>query len=93
LSLSISPSVCGWNVVLNNNFIPIPKQMFVEAHRKLGVSIIDDKLWYPVMPNPHIEEQLSQVESCCDHFSWSHFCQLRELINYHEDGIHSIPLG
>jgi hypothetical protein len=66
--------------------------MLVEAHRKLGVSIIDDKSWHPMMPDPHIQEQLSQIESCCDHFSWSHFCQFGKSINYHEDGINSIQV-
>jgi hypothetical protein len=50
--------------------------MFVEARHKLGVSITNDKLWHPMMPDPHIEKQLSRVESCCNHFSWNHFYQL-----------------
>jgi len=47
----------------------ISKQMFLEAHHKLGVSITNDKLWHPMMLNPHIEEQLSQIKSCGDCFS------------------------
>jgi hypothetical protein len=45
-----------------------------------------------MMPNPHIKKQLHQVKNYHNH-SWSHFWQLGKLINYHEDGIHSIPLG
>jgi hypothetical protein len=64
--------------------------MLAEVHHKLGVFVTDDKLWHPMMPNPHIEKQLSQVKSY-NCFSWSHFCQLGESIDYHKDGIHSIP--
>jgi hypothetical protein len=67
--------------------------MLLKACHRLGIPIAHDKLWHHVMLDPNIEKQLCQVESCHDYLSWSHFCQLGKLINYHEDGIHSIPLG
>jgi hypothetical protein len=65
--------------------------MFPKTCRKLGAPIAYDKLWHLVMFDSYIKKQLRQVENCCDHLSWSHFCQLGKSINYHEDGIHSIP--
>jgi hypothetical protein len=65
--------------------------MLPNAHCEFDISITYNKLWHIMMPNPHIEEQLYQVKSYHDHLSWSHFCQLGELIDYHKDGIHFIP--
>jgi hypothetical protein len=65
--------------------------MFLEAHRKLGIPIAHDNLWHLVMLDPHIKEQLCQVESCCDCFSWSRFHQFGESINYLKNGVHSVP--
>jgi hypothetical protein len=62
------------------------KQMFPKACYKFGVPIIHDKLWHPMMFEPHIKEHFCWV----DHFSWRQFCQLGKSINYHKDGINSI---
>jgi hypothetical protein len=64
--------------------------MFLEAHHKLGIYITNDKLWHLVMLNPHVKEQLNQIKSCCNCLSWNHLCQLGELMDYHENGIHPI---
>jgi hypothetical protein len=34
--------------------------MFPEAHYKLGISITNDKLQHPVVPDPHIKENLAE---------------------------------
>jgi hypothetical protein len=65
--------------------------MFTKAHHKLDVSITYDKLWHPMMFEPHIKNNNYRVESCRDCFNWSHFCQLGKSIDYRENDIHSIP--
>jgi hypothetical protein len=37
----------------------LSEQMFQKTHCKFGVSITNDKLWRPVMPDPHLKEQFS----------------------------------
>jgi hypothetical protein len=36
----------------------LPEQMFPETHFKFGIPSTYDKLWHPMMPNPHIKKQL-----------------------------------
>jgi hypothetical protein len=67
--------------------------MFLEAHCKLGISIAYDKLWHLVICDSHIKKQLCRIENHHDYFSWGHFCQLGESIDYHENGVHSFPFG
>jgi hypothetical protein len=71
----------------------LPKQMFPKARHKLGISITNNKLWHPTIHNPHIKQQLSLIKSCGNYCSWNHLCQLGESIDFHEYGVHPIPLG
>jgi hypothetical protein len=50
--------------------------MFSKTRHKLGVFITYNKLWHPMMPNPHIKEQLCQVENFRDRLGWRQFYQL-----------------
>jgi hypothetical protein len=65
--------------------------MFLEACHQLGILITHDKLWHLVMLDPYLKKQFCQVKSCCNHFSWSHFRQFGESINYLENDVNSIP--
>jgi hypothetical protein len=34
--------------------------MFLEARHKLGISITNDKLWHPLMLDPHVKNNLAK---------------------------------
>jgi hypothetical protein len=91
LTLSIWPLVCGWTIHIKRQFCShLLEQLLLEDCCKLGISIIYNELKHPMVPNSHFKEQLCWIESYCNHFCWSHICQLGESINYHQNGVHSI---